>query len=468
MGRDVRLLASDDHPGSRRGAAAAPTSGATGQPEYGLAVCGGGPAGTGPIIAAARDGRLDELLDLGVILIERNKPGSGKLGDYQITANSLGMAFLEGVDGIRQGPLSWLAGCREAERLRTYAMRHPPLSVVAPFLDRVGEAVAGLLSEHPRCRVVTEATVEEIRCLPADVVAVHATASPDASALTFTATRALIAMGGRPHYDPTGLDAVLGSARHKTAHADHFIDRTRPIPRSLLRSIEECGRVVIVGSSHSAWSVALLLHLGGIDGGASTAASPDISMLAKSPIRLFYGSAEEALADGYSFEAEDICPLSGRVNRYGGLRGPARDLARATLGLADTPSPVRIASLAGTDPSRIEDEVERAGAVVMATGHRAHLPTLRRADGSEVTPVHADGGTVVNDLGHLVGSDGTAYPAFIVYGLGAGLRSSTAIGGEPSFHRRATGVWLYQNHLGSAVVGDVLATAGPRADSACR
>nr|MDT0659378.1 hypothetical protein [Micromonospora sp. DSM 115978] len=441
------------------------------RPRYTLAVCGGGPAGTGPFVAAARDGLLDELLDRGVVLIDRGRPGPGKLGDYRVAANSLGGAFLEGVDGIGSGPLAGLADCPEARRLRAYDRAHPPLELVAPFLARVGDAVADLLRHHPRCRVVSPATVDEVRYRVGGGVAVRATPGGGGPALTLTADRALLAMGGRPDRDPTGfgpdLAGPLRRAADRTVHADEILDRTRPVPAAILRAVRETGRVTVVGSSHSAWSVAWLLQRGefddGLDGGPADPGA-EVRLLGRHPVRLYYTSPAEASADGYGFTAEDICPLSGRVNRYGGLRGPARDLARATLGLVDAPSPVRLLDLAGMAPAEIAAELDRAAAVVLATGHRAHLPRLRRPDGTDIEPGHAAGGTTVDGLGRLVAADGAVHPALIVYGLGAGLRPTPQIGGEPSFHRRATGVWLYQNHLGSVVVRDLLGAARPGAD----
>jgi hypothetical protein len=405
---------------------------------------------------------LDDLLDLGIVMLERTRPGSGKIGDYRIRANSLGISFLEGVDGIKHGPLAGLARCPEADRLREYALTHPPLALVRPFLDRVGATVADVVRRHPRCAVVTGLEVDEIRYRPEGGLAISATGppgAPGAPGLTVNAERALIAMGGVADDDLTCFDpelgAILRSVRGKTTHSDSFVDGTRTPSGRLLRSIKETGRVVIVGSSHSAWSTAILLRQGGIDGLPVTPL--DVCILARSKIRLFYTAAADAVADAYPFEESDICRLSGRINRYGGLRGEARELARAALGITGEPPGVRILPLAPTDEVRAE--LDQCGAVVLATGHRARLPRLRRADGEAIVPAHADGGTVVNDLAHLVGVDGGVHPALIAYGLGAGLRPTPEIGGEPSFHRRATGVWLYQNHLGAMVVRDVLSTA---------
>ncbi|MCV4860509.1 hypothetical protein OFB63_31150, partial [Escherichia coli] len=45
-----------------------------------------------------------------------------------------------------------------------------------------------------------------------------------------------------------------------------------------------------------------------------------------------YESVEQAQAAGYLFDAQhDVCPVSGRVNRSGGLRYRALDIGREAL-----------------------------------------------------------------------------------------------------------------------------------------
>jgi hypothetical protein len=53
--------------------------------KFGVVFCGGGPATLGPFVSAARTGRLDELLDQGVLVVERGRGlGGGSLSHYGI------------------------------------------------------------------------------------------------------------------------------------------------------------------------------------------------------------------------------------------------------------------------------------------------------------------------------------------------------------------------------------------------
>ena len=77
--------------------------------------------------------------------------------------------------------------------------------------------------------------------------------------------------------------------------------------------------IVIVGGSHSAWAAAYNC----INKMSQTCSfeKGSIVILHRSPIRLYYGTLLEALDAGYTVDpVNDVCPLTGRVNRYGGLR----------------------------------------------------------------------------------------------------------------------------------------------------
>ncbi|RPF29770.1 hypothetical protein EDD96_6313 [Streptomyces sp. Ag109_G2-6] len=414
---------------------------------FGLVFCGGGPAALGPIIAAARSGRLDALLDRGVALVEPGPVGPGGLAHYRIGANSLGGPFLECLDGLpATGPFAALHDLPETRLLREHADEHPPLSVVAPFLTRLGAVVTGLLEAHPRCAVFTD-RAEAVR-LTADGVAVTTGAG-----LELTARRAVLATGGRPLGGYADAEVVpgleLAPYRDKVCHSSSLIDARHTPPAAR-------GKAVVVGGSHSAWSAVDLLLAGGTD---------TVTVVHRTGLRLFYDGADAARADGYPFDPVlDVCPLNGRVNRYGGLRGRAHELARAALGLPGAaPAPVRL--LRAGDPQDTEaahKALAEADVIVMANGFEADLPPLGHADGTPLVPATGPTGTLVTDRGHLVDVHGTAHPRLLAYGLGAGLAPSADIGGEPSYTRRADGVWLYQHDIGEIVLDDLMheATTG--------
>ena len=424
--------------------------------DYGVIFCGGGPAGIGPIIAASAAGKLDELLDRGVLVIEPGPVGPGGMSHYAIPANSLGGAFLEGLDSLTDPAFDAVRHAPETAALRAASGIHPPLETVGAFLRRLGDAVVELLDAHPRCGVLAGATVEQVELVPGGV---RVTARRTGTTESWTAERAVLAMGGTP-FDgferTTVLPGVTVSGDH-VLHGEDLIDRRRQVPEATAERIRRTRQVVIVGGAHSAWSVAGLLLTDPrlrVDG-----QPPDITILHRAAIRLFYTSAEAARADGYAFDPVlDVCAASGRVNRYGGLRGAAHELASGALGLTSSTAPIRLVSLEHSNTAEVREVLDAAGAVVVATGYQARLPQLRDESGAELRSAVARAGTEVTADAHLIDVSGTAHPELLAYGLGAGLAPSAQVGGEPSYDRRADGIWLYQHDVGRLVLDQLLGT----------
>lgn len=431
------------------------------QAEFGLVVCGGGPAGLGPLVAAARLGVLESLLDRGVLLVEPAAPGPGAFAHYGgLRANSLGGAFLESLDELAGPAFAELKRARETLALARWSGGNPPLGVVAAYLARLGEAVVLTLRSHPACEVATAARVTRIDEVREGV----AVLIEGADTRRVVADRAILAMGGRPlaaYRDMSVVPGVsLASYRPKVCHTADLLDSRYGLPWRLVGAIRRSGRVAIIGSAHSAWSAVGLLRddprfLGG--------PAVRLSVLHRGPIRLYYTSTQEAQDAGYCFDpVNDVCPLSGRVHRFGGLRGEPRHLAAMSMGLIEGRPAAELVLLdAADDHSRdeVKQLLDEAGAVIVATGYQARLPLLRREDGTELVAAVAESGTVVDDAGHLIDIDGHAHPRLLAYGLGAGQGVSRDVGGEPGYDRRADGVWLYQHDVGRLVLDELL-TAG--------
>ncbi|RJQ71553.1 hypothetical protein D5S17_27510 [Pseudonocardiaceae bacterium YIM PH 21723] len=410
---------------------------------YEYLFCGAGPAGLGPIIAAARLGRLEYLLDKGIILADPAGPGGGGMPHYRISANSLGGAFLECLDDLQNPVFTAVREHPETRRLRELSAEHPPLPLVGRFLDRLGAAIGELVAAHPRCAVL-RAPVERIRLTEDGLV------DAQVGGEQVRARRAVLALGGRPMDGYRRAEVrpglSLAAHQHKVCHAEALIDDRQAPPAELLAAIRDTGRVVVLGGSHSAWAAAGLLLSDG----------HQVTLIHRTPVQLYYPSAEQAHAEGYPFDpVADICSMSGRVNRYGGLRGAARDLAIRTL---RDGGPIRLLQAGGP----ANEALAEAGAIVAATGYQAILPPIEYPDGGELLPALSETGTVVTGTGHLVDSRGTAHPRLIAFGLGAGLAVAPEIGGEPSFTRRAVGIWLYHHDIGRTILDELLTPAEVR------
>ena len=69
--------------------------------KFGVILVGGGPAGLAVLLSAHRDGRLVEMLQQGLLIVEQSAHiGKGQIGNYAINSDSTGYTF---VDPLRAG-----------------------------------------------------------------------------------------------------------------------------------------------------------------------------------------------------------------------------------------------------------------------------------------------------------------------------------------------------------------------------
>ncbi|KJS53822.1 FrbG [Streptomyces rubellomurinus subsp. indigoferus] len=426
---------------------------------YATVICGGGPAGVSAVVAAAVQGRLEEFLDRGVLLVEATgRAGSGSIPHYGIRANSLGSAFLECLDGpAGSGLLAGLADSAEARELRGWADEYPPLPVVGAFLTLVGERVVDALRRHPRCDALLGHRVVEVRTGPERATVLLS--GPDGE-LSHTGDRVLLTMGGRERTElaPDALAAlverrpglrVLSSGEVITDPSWH------PDAASPHRAL---GSIAVLGGAHSAWAVAA--HLARLARAGWFAGPVEVTVVERRLPPIFYFSAAEARAEGYRWDEADVCGPSGRVHRFGGLRGPARELARQVMGLAAEKAPDGFGQVVLDGPwtaEALEAAVGDADLVITALGYDARLPRLLGADGRELELARPRGAVDTGRDGLPGLAAGGSAERLVMYGLGAGLVPSEETGGEPGYRGRLDGVWVYQHDIGAVILRALLA-----------
>ncbi|MEU3662047.1 hypothetical protein AB0E77_20185 [Streptomyces sp. NPDC032940] len=390
---------------------------------FDLAMVGLGPAGVGLLVAAARTGRLDALLDGGVVVYEqRTERLGGKLSEYQLAANSLADVFLESLEepGSRE-LLAGLGETPEADALREWSGQYPPLPLAGAFAELVAQRVIEVLERHPACEVRLGTAVTAIDVIAPGEITVH-----DSAGGAETVRAGLVCCGGEEFSD-SGLVETLD-----TPTVDGHVVYIDPA------SIAQADRLTVLGGSHTAWGVAAraLVDNPGVQ----------VTLVQHRMPKLYFATAAEAEAAGFAFDPEkDVCPLSGRVYRYGGLRGPARELAVRTLsGPVDR---LRVVQLPGEWDRELlrEHGALPADIVVPCFGYRAALPEIRMA-GRAVDRATAD------DLVGTHGTDAESKVGLFAYGMGAGPRPNPKSGGEPSYRGRLHGVWVYQHDAGDVMV----------------
>jgi hypothetical protein len=219
-------------------------------------------------------------------------------------------------------------------------------------------------------------------------------------------------------------------------------------------------KVVIIGGSTSAIScaVALLKNLGDVQFGEG-----GLTILHRRELRVFYPTAEAALAEGYDeFDANDICPLSKRVFRLAGFRLDSRELVMQARGIGGrAPEPrVRLHKIEPND-DRIGAILDEADVVIAALGYRPRALPVLDAAGAPI-PLFADQqpqAPLIDKYCRVLDADGQPIPRLFGLGLAAGFVPWGALGGEPSFVGQANGLWLWQTDVGLMIIEAVMAGA---------
>lgn len=425
-------------------------------PVYETVILGGGPAGTGPLVWAARHGRLDAWLDSGVALVEQAEELGGSIGEYPLNADSRGTSFLECLDGpecarflteLRADPVV----C-ELEPLRT---AHPTLALAGRFERRLGAALLAEFDRHPNSRAFTGNRAAAIRLQRDGSVAVSI-AAQDGRNTVVRAASAVVALGGRPNTSWSTIEIVpgvsLGQWRNKIVSSHRLLTRggAEEVARRLARA-NRSPRVVILGGAHSAFSSAWMLLERIPDTNFGGFGARGMQILYRSEPRPTYGSRDQAHADFYEFSEIDVCRATGRVHRLGGLQGDGRQVWRRMHRKPGTQPDDRtvampIGSLSRAQLLRLFDESDL---IIPALGYRLATLPIYDAHGRRV-PLAQDG-PAVEAHARLRAADGRSIPGVFAAGLGSGFVPWGTMSGEESFAGQQNSLWLYQNGLGKLI-----------------
>ncbi len=432
---------------------------------FGYAVAGFGPAGCGFLLHAIKSNAIESLVDQGLVIIDRSStPGPGKVGDYQLTGNSLSRAFLDCVD---DPALAWLFDdLLESEpsikQLRALEYEAPPLDIVGRFLRMMAKTTIDYLVEEHDVPVLLETDIDRLQRRAEGHYVLNLRCRRSGKALAISARNVISALGGRQSMKVVEETEVapgiaLGTSTDHLMVSDTFLMMTDEEIRSAIPIRNgEAADIVVVGGSHSAISTVDRLCQA-----LAPAGLKRLTMLHASPLRLYYASAEEARADNYPFlDPEDICAMSGRVNRFGGLRYRSLDVAKSILktgGMPEHDVEIHWMPLKLTDQATITTTLRQAPAVIACMGYQANLPPLIDDLGGDIPLCNWPRGVEVDESGRVMTVCQGPLQGLYAIGIGSTLlRRSEAIGGEPSFRGVADGVWLYHNHGGRVILDTLM------------
>jgi hypothetical protein len=413
-------------------------------------ILGGGAAGTGPLVWAARHGLLSDWLDAGIAIVDARRTLGGTIGRYALNADTAGGTFLE----CLSTPSSTLAPLRSDPAtlaLEPWRDFLPPMPLVGQFLQRLGEIMTAEVRQHPRSRFFSGARCRALRLARDNTVQAELELA-GGERIALRARSAVIALGGHPvswRQAQPAPGTALGYWRHRILCSDALL-RQGGVAEAVRRlsQARDLPRAVVLGGSHSAFSAVwvLLERLPGVRFGRG-----GITVLYRRPPRLFYPSRAAAIADGYSFTEADVCPATGRVHRLGGLRGDGREIWRRLRGMPGTAPEPRVAahSLHELSARDLRSLLDAADIIIPAFGYRLASVPIFAPSGSPI-PLAAAGPSVGPDS-RMLTAHGTPLPRVFGIGLGSGFRPYGAMAGEPSFDGQQNSLWLYQNGLGALI-----------------
>ena len=314
--------------------------------KYSSILVGGGPAGIAVLLSAHRDGVLRELLRRGLLIVERSETlGVGQIGDYVINSDSTGATFLDPLRSAREPKLRTILSSPVAERIASAAHGAVPLQDVGELMRLIGSAFASIIGEHPQSAVLTTCTAQSARMLTNGCWRLDVTEQSGKLRRLETCHLVLATGASQPNSRLQGEhvagESVAQRWGQRLLQSGDVLSQGGPERVAELLRGKSAPRVAILGGSTSAMAVAhaLLHRLNGV-----TFQQGGVTLFHRKPLRMYYTSADEAIADGYTeFGPDDLCPVTQRVFRFAGLRLDSRDLLMQVRGIGGRVAEPRVA-----------------------------------------------------------------------------------------------------------------------------
>ena len=437
---------------------------------YNTILVGGGPAGMAVLLSAHRDGTLGHLLQRGLLVVERDAVlGCGQIGRYVINSDSTGNTFLDPLRNATEPALLRILETEVALRCAAAGECSVPLTDVGALLELIGEAMLTIIAEYPQCRVRTLCTAESAHSMPGGTWRLKVR-DAYGQYLHFETPHLVLATGAGQPADRLQRESVAGEPvmrrwQHQLMQSGEVltVEGLRTVAERLRGKLNP--KVAILGGSTSAMAVAhaLLHRLPEVPFGQGA-----VTLFHRSPLRVYYKSHIEALADGYNdFGPDDLCPLTNRVYRFAGLRLDSRELLLQLYGLGGRPAEARLTMHQLTDQdAEAMLLIDSADLVIPAFGYRPNVLALIDGSGRRIKMLADSSPTspLVDRECRVLNAEGTPVARVFGIGLAAGFRPSNALGGEPTFSGQVNGLWLWQNGVGSIIANAILAhtPADPR------
>ncbi|KAJ8600789.1 hypothetical protein CTAYLR_006122 [Chrysophaeum taylorii] len=191
-----------------------------------------------------------------------------------------------------------------------------------------------------------------------------------------------------------------------------------------------------------------------------------VTLLYRSPVKVFYSSKREAEADNY----HDFSQTNryGQVHAFGGIRGDAKALYRDVVHGRE--SRIRMCQVkAGGSKSLIAHCFDEADVILWATGYKSRTLPIYDTDKSEIRLRQSQGQVTVDANGSILRAQGTAN--LVIAGLygsghGYGLPAIYENGELDGSKGRADGVAVYMRQAATVILSQVMGDKFPATPTA--
>lgn len=414
-----------------------------------VAFLGFGPAGSGVIINMLQRNELYRLKKKKVLVLESSDAIlKGHISKYGINSDTYARTFVEFSEVMKNSMAKKLLAKRSYKKLSSIN-GNVPLREVDEFLQDASVLFEKFIKAFPNIDIHCNEKVQSVIRINDDLFKIRTISRKNGSIKEqeYYTKKIVTACGG--HQDKNAiLNSRMGNSSLKPetfafkvvfTH-DLFLGKNDTVLRSLKNP-----KVLIIGSSHSAFTSAIYLR-------RLLKNNCEVTMLYRSMPKPFFLTLEEAHANGFTdYTADDTCLLTGRVNRLSGLRFEAKDLLLDLL----NKRPSNIQMMPIPKEEELRHLLEEADYIIPAFGYIHNVPQIADQNGEELKLNLGPGKRFVNDQCQALDSNGVVVKNIFAIGLASGFVPSGKLGGEKNFRGQTNGYWLYQNGVGEIIADQI-------------
>lgn len=421
---------------------------------YDVLIIGGGPAGTGLLLKSIKDGESNKFLDKKIALIEKSsKLMIGNLTQYKVNSDTISDVFLECLEGNTRHFIELKKLKSEVDFIAAFNGRSIPLEKLNAFYEKLGAMLKESLIERKKCDFYMNSLVYKVEKndVGAYDVFIEGNRSP------ITTRKIIIATGGIPcNIIDSNLEFAkrisLNEFKNKIIHSDEIL--RFGVSDSLKSRLVENSKVVILGGSHSAFSIAhFLLNISD----TLSFRTGDIKIWCNEVPKIYFNSREEAEENSYfDFTDDDFCPITKKLYRLAGLRMDGRDLYMKMQGIGFSEKETRVVlNLFNEQLEQLNSDLRNAELIILAFGYKFNVFPIYDFNKKRIKLLGEQTDHWVNDKCELLDENGDIVANVFASGMATGFIPNGTLGGEPSFNGQTNGIWYYQNAIADLIINNI-------------